>query len=181
MARCRECNSKVWHNAEYCRHCGVHYPAEGNPLLPARSGIGPITKILSIMALFLIFVMSLLGASGDKHAATVQPTMPSCETDWTRCIDNADLANNYSSYGSSEFDCKSEAEKRAQYGDPKFPWAFPFATFHKGDDYPKTGIAILIEKDAQFQNGFGAMVHSEVTCTYDLRAKRVLSVDISPR
>jgi hypothetical protein len=71
--------------------------------------------------------------------------------------------------------------KRAQYGDPKFPWLFPFSTFYKGDQYLKTGIAILIEKDAQYQNGFGAMVHSEVKCTYDLRAKQVLNIEISPR
>ena len=41
--------------------------------------------------------------------------------------------------------------------------------------------AVAIEPDAQLSNGFGAMVHSRVTCAYDLRAKRVLSVDVAPR
>jgi hypothetical protein len=107
--------------------------------------------------------------------------VPSCKTDWTLCIDNSDLENNYLVDSTAPFECKQEAIKRAKYGDPKFPWAYPFSTFYKGDQYSKTGIAILVEKEAQYQNGFGAMVHSEVTCTYDLRAKRVLNIEISAR
>jgi hypothetical protein len=55
-----------------------------------------------------------------------------------------------------------------------------FSTFHAGDDYPKTGRIVLIEKDAQFSNAFGAMVHSRVTCTYDLDQKKVVDVSIAP-
>jgi hypothetical protein len=39
----------------------------------------------------------------------------------------------------------------------------------------------LIERDAQFQNGFGAMVHSQVICKYDMKEKTVLDVTISER
>ena len=45
---------------------------------------------------------------------------------------------------------------------------FFFDTFYKRDQYPDTEITILTEKDAQYQKGFGAMVLSQVTCTYDL-------------
>jgi hypothetical protein len=93
----------------------------------------------------------------------VQPTLPSCKTDWTRCTDNEDLANNYSSYSRAHVACEHDATSRAKYGDPKFSW-LSFGTFYVGDQYPKTGLAILIEKDAQYQNVFGAMVHSEVKC-----------------
>jgi hypothetical protein len=94
-------------------------------------------------------------------------------------VDNSDLVNNYLPDHDAQIDCELEAQSRARYGDPKFPSRF--GTFLKGNDYPKTGIAILIENEAQFQNGFGAMVHSTVRCTYDLRAKRVLNVEISSR
>ncbi len=57
----------------------------------------------------------------------------------------------------------------------------PFTYFRSGSDYPKTGKAILGEHDAQFQNAFGAMVHSTVECTYDLNAKEVTDVTIVPQ
>jgi hypothetical protein len=104
-----------------------------------------------------------------------------CRSDWTKCADNAQLANNYSRWFDAKAACKTEANERAQYGTPVWPWLSYFGTFRTGKDYVTSGIAVAIEPDAQFQNGFGAMVHSRVTCTYDLRAQRVVSVDISPR
>ena len=38
---------------------------------------------------------------------------------------------------------------------------------------------VLVERDAQFQNGFGAMVHSRVECTYDLAGKKVIDIKIT--
>jgi hypothetical protein len=136
---------------------------------------------LGIFLLIIIGLAVLFRGSNTGQGTNERPSIPSCKSDWTRCSDNSDLVNNYLSDLSAQTDCKFEALTHAKYGDPKFPWLSYFDTFRKGDQYPKTGIAILIEKDAQFQNGFGAMVHSEVTCTYDLRAKRVLAIDISPR
>ena len=131
---------------------------------------------------FLLIIVGLLALGYmTKHTSgsnTAAP--PTCKSDWTLCTDNADLMNEYlMNDGRAFYDCKAEASKRAKYGDPKFPWPFYFATFHKGNQYPKTGIAILIENEAQFQNGFGAMVHSKVTCTYDLHAQRVLDISIA--
>jgi hypothetical protein len=62
---------------------------------------------------------------------------------------------------------------------PTSAW-FPFGRFYTGDNYLKTGIVVLIERDAQFSNGFGAMVHSTVTCTYDLNRKKVVNATIAP-
>jgi hypothetical protein len=56
-----------------------------------------------------------------------------------------------------------------------------FGSFYRGNNYITSGIAVAIEDDAQFQNMYGAMVHSEVRCTYDLKAKRVIDVVISER
>jgi hypothetical protein len=103
-----------------------------------------------------------------------------CQLDWTKCSDNEDVVNNYGKWSEVEVDCKMQAEKQARYGTPVWPW-LAFGSFYKGTNYVSSGIAVVIEPDAQFQNGFGAMVHSQVECTYDLGARRAISVDISPR
>jgi hypothetical protein len=109
--------------------------------------------------------------------ATSPPRDATCKEDWHKCTDNADLINNSGKQISMAYACRDEANKQAKYGDPTWPWAFlMFGTFHKGDNYPKTGIVTLIEHDARFQNGFGAMAHVNVTCTYDLNAKTVTNV-----
>jgi hypothetical protein len=176
MARCRECSAKVWRNAEYCDHCGVRYPAKGGLLTEGPDQVGGKSYFRGIAILFAIGVLGWIGVSLGSGSSA-----PSCKSNWTLCIDNADLVNNYiESNPIAQVDCQIQAEQSAKYGDPKFP-SLAFDTFHVGNDYVRTGIATLIEPNAQFQNGFGAMVHSEVTCTYDLRAKHVLSVDVSPR
>ena len=47
--------------------------------------------------------------------------------------------------------------------------------------YVAKGVARLQEGDAKFQNGFGAMVRSRVTCVYDLAKKQVINVTIDAR
>lgn len=86
--------------------------------------------------------------------------------------------NNFEGISYGQASCKMEAQKLAKYGEPKFPF-LPFSSFYKGEGYRKSGIVFLIERDAQFQNGFGAMVHSTVTCRYDLDRRQVLEVNIS--
>jgi hypothetical protein len=49
----------------------------------------------------------------------------------------------------------------AKYGTPEWPW-LKFGRFLKGDDFPRTGVISLVEKDAKFSNAFGAMVHVTV-------------------
>lgn len=110
--------------------------------------------------------------AGDK-------TKPTCKSDWRLCADNADLINNFGDITRGQVSCKYEANKLAKYGSPTWPW-FPFGTFYKGNEYVKTGIATLVEKDAQFSNAFGAMVHSTVTCRYDLNLQKVLDATVAP-
>ena len=73
-----------------------------------------------------------------------------------------------------------ETDAQPRYGKSVWP-SEVFKTFNKGNEYVTSGIAVAIEPDAQFQDRIGAMVRSRVTCTYDLRAQRVINVDISPR
>ncbi|MGH9806371.1 MAG: hypothetical protein ACRD9W_03780 [Terriglobia bacterium] len=118
-------------------------------------------------------------SSATADNATTPAPATDCKSDWTKCSDNEDLVNNYSDWTKVQVECKEEANSEAKYGTPEWPW-LPFGSFLKGTDYSTSGIATAIEADAQFQNGFGAMVHSTVTCRYDLRAQKVLDVSILP-
>ena len=176
---CRECGAQVSTEAEVCPHCGVHSPTARNPL----AALGPSDSKESkkagggcAIAFVLIIGLIILGALFPKNPVETTP----CRSDWTKCADNEELVNKYSGWSLAQVNCKSKATEQAQYGNPVWPW-FAFGSFYIGKEYVASGIAIAIEPDAQFQNGFGAMVHSRVTCTYDLRAQRVISVDISAR
>jgi hypothetical protein len=131
---------------------------------------------LAIMVLFLIFI-----AFANRNQTPSDATTPtSCISDWTKCDSNEQLVKQYSNWSHIRVDCKYAANDRAKYGDPVWPW-IPFGNFYEGNNYVTSGIAIAVEPDAQFSNGFGAKVHSQVTCRYDLRAKRVTDVSISSR
>lgn len=110
--------------------------------------------------------------------AEQQAAENACRQDWSRCADDADVANNYSDWSDVKWRCRRAAEDRAKYGDPEWPSYGAFGTFLKGKDYVETGIATAIETDAKFQNGFGAKVRVQVICKYDLRSKSVVSVNI---
>lgn len=115
------------------------------------------------------------------------PSLPpgaTCSNDWRACKNNADLVNNYQKYVDIQLRCQNAANDMARYGTPKWPgiWSGgPFTEFFRGDSDIKTGIAVAVEDHAQFQNAFGAYVHSEVLCRYDLKSNKVLNVEIVPR
>jgi hypothetical protein len=112
-------------------------------------------------------------------AATTAPVSP-CKSDWTKCADNSDMANNFDGMSTARYECRRQAIDMAKYGTPEFPWLFYFTAFYPGTNY-SSGIVTVIETDAQFQNGFGAMVHSRVVCKYDLRTKMVIDVSVGAR
>jgi hypothetical protein len=103
-----------------------------------------------------------------------------CRSDWSRCPNNGDVVNKYSGWFSAQYDCREAANKQARYGTPEWSSYF-FSSYFPGTDYVKTGIATLVDKDAMFQNGFGAKVHSQVICKYNLRSKSVIDVSILAR
>ncbi len=128
-------------------------------------------------------------------APSAKPTQPtstvelpssggsSCKEDWRLCKDNADLVNNYKDYSDAQFSCERAANKKAKFGTPVWPgfWSGgSFGRFHRGTDYVSTGVVVAVEPDAQFQNQFGAMVHSTAQCEYDLKTKSVVTVNVVP-
>jgi hypothetical protein len=138
-----------------------------------------ITAMLGLGALCVAFleVISIKVNGPPRWSASQAP--PTCKSDWTKCADNRDMANNFDGWFHVKFGCKTAATDRAKYGTPEWPTFF-FSSFYPGTNY-STGIVTLIEPDAKFQNGFGAMVHSRVQCEFDLRADKVINVTIAQR
>lgn len=140
--------------------------------------------LLCIAGLSALLYIVSQQTTPDKPTTAPSPAPPppaaSCKTDWALCTDNADLANHYDKLYRATAACKTAAEDRAKYGSPQWPW-FAFGSFVPGTDAPKTGIVTLVEGDAKFQNGFGAMVRSRVACKVNLRSMTVTDVQIRDR
>jgi hypothetical protein len=141
---------------------------------PSKKGVG------CLVALGIIVAMGIVGSLIPNQPQGSGPHGEGCRTDWNKCADNADLANNYEGWERVHTECKDAATRQARFGTPKWPW-LAFSSFYPGNGYVQSGIGTAIENDAQFSNGFGAMVHSKVTCDYDLRARHVLNVVVVPQ
>ncbi len=166
---CRECGQQVSIDAKICPHCGVRFPVKGAAV---RNNVG----CLVLIGIALFVLVAIFSESENNP----EPKIGTCESDWTKCTNNEQLANNYSGWEHMRSACKTEANDRAKYGTPVWPWP-AFGHFFRGNNYVTSGIAVAVEPDAQFQNGFGAMVRSRVVCTYDLRTNRVVDVVITER
>jgi hypothetical protein len=140
--------------------------------------------IASVAVVIGLIVIAFNAASHQaKEAAFIGPPAPpviTCKDDWHKCEDNSDLVNHYGGMRSAKFDCRKRADDLAKYGTPEWPF-IEFGAFWPGTDHVTKGIARLQEGDAKFQNGFGAMVRSRVTCVYDLAKKQVINVTIDAR
>jgi hypothetical protein len=164
----------------------VYQPPPGPPLASPPPGPRPDTASAPLQSAPQSVPVSLTKhptLSSDDAAPAVSPAAgsQSCKDDWKQCKDNSDLVNHFDYYYRVQTYCQRAANEKAKYGSPIWPgfWSGgAFGQFRDGTDYVSTGIALAIEKDAQFQNGFGAMVHSTVYCKYDLNAQTVVSVDI---
>ena len=168
-----------------CKKCGKVFAANFKTCPHCKSSVGKGCLIVVVIIVALSLLASVF-SSDDKpstnNASSSSPSSASdndsCRSNWAKCQDNTDLVEHYSRWVDIEVACKMEANRRAKYGNPEWPW-IPFGTYYKGDTYIKSGTAIAIEKDAQFQNRFGAMVHSTVTCSYDLGAQKVTDIEIA--
>ena len=107
---------------------------------------------------------------------STQPKNELCELDWTKCADNAEIVRNYKGWLDVQVACRIAAIETAKYGNlPTWPFV-PFQGFSEGKTYVASGEVVAIEPEAKFPNATGAMVRSRVTCTYDLRTRRVVNV-----
>lgn len=164
LIRCKDCGDQISRAARACPHCG-------RPQSRGRLGRGAF-------GLVVLFGIAFVMMARQPSEGTGSPAASTCHSDWTECADNRELANNYNNMSDMRFDCETAAKKQARYGTPKFP-AYSFGSFLTEPNFKSSGRITLIETDAQFQNGFGAMAHTRVSCLYDLKSKAVEKVDIA--
>ena len=110
--------------------------------------------------------------------ASTPPKNELCESDWTKCADNAEIVRSYKGWLNVQVACRIAAIETAKYGTPTWPFV-PFQGFSEGKTYVESGLVVVIEPEAKFPNATGAMVRSRVACTYDLRTQRVVNVAVS--
>jgi len=170
LIKCPACDKEVSPQAASCPNCG-------HPLAKSAAFKFPNNKRLGIIIVVLFIVVVIASLNSGNQTAKPTTQEDSCHSDWTKCADNEQFVKRYSDWSRIKMECKDAAKDRAKYGNPEWPW-LPFGSFYKGTNYITSGTAIAVEPDAQFSNGFGGMVHSTVTCTYDLRARRVTDVNI---
>jgi hypothetical protein len=143
--------------------------------------LGNIPKVIAAITATLIVILIVTGylmVKEDEIKENKEP--PTCKRDWKLCIDNSDFVNNLSGMGKIKAGCQRAANDATKYGDPEWPW-LSFKLYKPGNDYVKTGVAVLTEKDARFQNGFGVKTKVVVTCTYNLIADMVRDVRVTPK
>jgi ssDNA-binding Zn-finger/Zn-ribbon topoisomerase 1 len=173
LIKCPTCGKEISAQAASCPNCG-------HPLAKSAAKKFPNNKRLGVIIIFLVIIGAIASVNSGNQTAKTTTQEDLCRSDWTKCADNEQLVNRYSDWSHVKVECKQAANDRAKYGNPDWPW-LPFGSFYKGNNYITSGVVVAVEPDAQFSNGFGGMVHSRVTCTYDLRAKRVTNVDVSSR
>lgn len=173
LIKCPACAKEVSDQAASCPNCGHPFWPPAKKKSSSGAGVG-----LLVSFVFIVLIVGVVTSQKKSPEPITQQDL--CVSDWARCANNEQLVNNYSRWFHVKAECKTEATKRASYGTPIWPWSY-FGNFYTGTNYVTSGIAIAIEPDVQFSNAFGAMVHSQVTCTYDLRAERVMNVNIAPR
>jgi len=113
----------------------------------------------------------------QEHA--LAPPTPTCKTDWHACKSVEDAMNNFDGVITARVKCKTKADDENQIGDIKWPglWGLDAFTYYSNDsDFPRSPIIIMITKNAQKQNQFGAYLHVDVACSYDFSANRALGV-----
>jgi hypothetical protein len=180
LRACRECGHQVSSEAPTCPQCGAKDPVGTAAAVRNARAAGCLTVI------GVIVILSVVGqlvktddkttTPDDRQASDAVPApKPDCSSDWKMCSDNADLVDHWYGWTEIQRECKEEAEKEAKYGTPEWP-RFAFDEFRLG--YLDKGIAIAIEDDAKFSNGFGAMAKVNVICTYDLNNNTVTGINI---
>jgi len=126
---------------------------------------GGCLLLLLIVGGFLVYAVQEGGKLQEKEKAR-----PTCVSDYTKCTDNEDVVEHHESKDHIAMNvmCKQAAKDAAKYGTPELPF-IAFGTYYGGRSYVNNGVAILVEKDAKFQNAFGAMQHVVATCLYDMK------------
>src|SRR5215475_6120656 len=177
LVACPQCGEQVNADATVCPRCGGRGPSP--EVLSTKSGSTVSWFVYSTSGVFALVALALFAHSfvPPKDVPT-PPRNELCESDWTKCSDNAEFVRSYKGWLDVQVACRIAAIEAAKYGTPSWPFV-PFQGFREGKTYIESGVVVAIEPEAKFPNTAGAMIRSRVTCTYDLRTKRVVNVAIS--
>jgi hypothetical protein len=123
-----------------------------------------------------------MGAAGNAPSRedVAEKANPTCKSDWKLCKSNLEVILTYK-YGHSwpQHQCLEAAKRSAKFGTPVFPdwWkAFDKLALQQPAEL---GTVRLLEDDAQYQNGFGAMAHVQVVCDYSFASDNVVNIQIN--
>lgn len=133
--------------------------------------MGPLVKKASYIVIGLSLAIIVFVSMATP------PGPPDCDDDWRKCEGlQAFLDSASDGLIHAQADCKTETDRRAQYGEPR--WGYGFAHVVPSNSSLDRGRVQLMAKDAEFQNGFGVWRKTTVVCTYDLERKAVTNLRI---
>ena len=136
-----------------------------------------------VALLFVAFIVGgviIFGESPEKsdEADSQSSSAPTCEEDYTACATLQEaIDNNDRIKITAASRCKIAAEDAAKYGEPEWPW-LTFSAARRSQSDLADGRVALVETDAKFQNGFGAMKKVVVVCHYDLIGNEVTKLNV---
>jgi hypothetical protein len=122
----------------------------------------------------------IMGLMPSMPEAPKDPLVEACRKDFRQCTSQEQLVDHYGDLTKGKTSCKIAAKGMARFGDPDFPF-FAFGSYFSSERSFETGRIELIETEAKYQNGYGAMQRTRVKCIYDLANKKVLDVIIAPQ
>jgi hypothetical protein len=178
LLACPQCGQPLNGDGAACPQCGVQRLAP--EVLTDKSGSTIRWFVYSTLGVFALVALAVFAHSfvPPKDAPT-PPKNELCDLDWTKCADNAEIVRSYKGWLDVQVACRVAAIEAAKHGGtPTWPLV-PFQGFSAGKAYVESGVVVAIEPEAKFPNATGAMIRSRVTCTYDLRTKRVVNVVLS--
>ena len=187
---CPECGAQVSTLAKSCPSCGGPPPQE--PRAPISKKPWIVFGLIVVLAVALGLARNAppeKSAEADTPAAASAaasappaPPSPTCENDWTKCEDNAGVANHYQRFYQVQGACRNEANRVARFGEPDWGgWlSSPFGRFMKGDSALKTGRMTLVENETRVPTAVGAKQLAQMICEFDLRANKVVNLTIEP-
>jgi hypothetical protein len=112
--------------------------------------------VFTTLGIFALVALAVFAHSfvPPKDAAT-PPKNELCESDWTKCADNAEIVRSDKGWLDVQVTCRIAAIEAAKYGTPTWPLV-PFHDISEGKTYIESGVVVAIEPEAKFPNATGA-------------------------
>ncbi|HFJ4332276.1 hypothetical protein [Serratia liquefaciens] len=164
MTKCKECKKEVSDKAKVCPHCGVKEPARN---LGKETGQGCLGLVILVGILFFIF-----GGDDDKDKTKPEKTaeVKECAASDGQCLFDRYMPE-------AAYPCKKLVEQSSKYD---FEWTDGFVVmpFSHYRNEPEKGQIVFIGDKVKFTNGFNAKSNMIYACTYDLKSKTAVDIEV---